>query len=160
MPGCLLHISRMNISERTADAQLPLEEQKFCYFPETDGIKGCIEIDDEENFGQKIKQEVTSTRIEALEKETVYHVHVTQNAEQEAKDKEETRARYAAAVAERAAGATKGPKMESCSCIEGNPCMDKYGCLDWNNRFDVATKNGWKDGVGGAAARIKMGMTD
>jgi len=38
----------------------------------------------------------------------------------------------------------KGPKMESCSCIEGNPCADAYCCKDWKNRFEVAKKNGWK----------------
>jgi hypothetical protein len=38
----------------------------------------------------------------------------------------------------------KGEKMESCSCIEGNPCADAYCCKDWKNRFEVAKKNGWK----------------
>jgi len=38
----------------------------------------------------------------------------------------------------------KGPKMESCSCIEGNPCVDAYCCKDWKNRFEVAKKHGWK----------------
>lgn len=35
-------------------------------------------------------------------------------------------------------------KCESCSCIEGNPCLDKYGCKNWEKRFEIATKNGWK----------------
>ena len=35
-------------------------------------------------------------------------------------------------------------KMEGCSCIEGNPCIDKYGCKDWKNRLEVAKKHGWK----------------
>ena len=67
---------------------------------------------------------------------------------------------------------TSGPKMESCSCIEGNPCADAYCCKDWcaattalaalllsspspsalslaltlrrKNRFEVAKKHGWK----------------
>jgi hypothetical protein len=33
---------------------------------------------------------------------------------------------------------------ETCSCLYGNPCVDQYICLDWGNRFEVATKNGWK----------------
>ena len=33
---------------------------------------------------------------------------------------------------------------ETCSCIYGNPCVDQYICSDWKNRFEVATKNGWK----------------
>ena len=32
---------------------------------------------------------------------------------------------------------------ESCSCLEGNPCVDEYHCKDWKNRFEVAKKNGW-----------------
>lgn len=35
-------------------------------------------------------------------------------------------------------------KTESCSCIEGNPCLDKYCCKDWEHRYDVAKKHGWK----------------
>jgi len=35
-------------------------------------------------------------------------------------------------------------KREGCSCIEGNPCLDAYGCKDWTNRFEVAKKHGWK----------------
>ena len=35
-------------------------------------------------------------------------------------------------------------KTESCSCIEGNPCLDKYCCKDWEHRYDIAKKHGWK----------------
>jgi hypothetical protein len=35
-------------------------------------------------------------------------------------------------------------KVESCSCIEGNPCLDRYACKDWEHRYDVAKRNGWK----------------
>uniref|UniRef100_A0A0G4GVS3 Uncharacterized protein n=1 Tax=Chromera velia CCMP2878 TaxID=1169474 RepID=A0A0G4GVS3_9ALVE len=37
-----------------------------------------------------------------------------------------------------------GTDGASCSCIEGNPCAQPYNCKDWNNRFEVAKKNGWK----------------
>ena len=33
--------------------------------------------------------------------------------------------------------------MESCSCIEGVPCTSAYNCLDWENRFEIARKNGY-----------------
>jgi hypothetical protein len=33
---------------------------------------------------------------------------------------------------------------ETCSCLYGNPCVDQYECRDWNNRFEVAKKNGMK----------------
>ncbi len=39
---------------------------------------------------------------------------------------------------------TQVEKLESCSCIEGNPCASPYNCQDWKNRYDVAKKNGWK----------------
>jgi hypothetical protein len=35
-------------------------------------------------------------------------------------------------------------KIESCSCIEGNPCVDRYCCKNWEKRFEIAKKNGWK----------------
>ena len=37
-----------------------------------------------------------------------------------------------------------GEDSASCSCIEGNPCMSKYNCKDWKNRFEVAKATGWK----------------
>ena len=37
-----------------------------------------------------------------------------------------------------------GARKEGCSCIYGNPCQDKYVCLNWTGRFEVAKKNGWK----------------
>ena len=26
----------------------------------------------------------------------------------------------------------------------GNPCVDEYGCKDWDNRYAIAKINGWK----------------
>ncbi len=40
---------------------------------------------------------------------------------------------------------------ESCSCVEGNPCVDPYICLDWHNRISVAKRHGY---VAGAATRL------
>ena len=31
----------------------------------------------------------------------------------------------------------------SCSCVEGNPCVDPAPCHDWKNRFTVAMKARW-----------------
>ena len=64
------------------------------------------------------------------------------------RDQEETRRRLVgeAAAALQSAQHRKddGRVLESCSCIEGNPCIDEYGCRDWHNRFATAQKNGWK----------------
>lgn len=38
----------------------------------------------------------------------------------------------------------------SCSCVEGNPCVDPDPCLDWKNRFTVAMKARWAKGMRGA----------
>ena len=38
---------------------------------------------------------------------------------------------------------------ESCSCLEGNPCVDKYNCKDWANREKIAKE-----------VRRKKGMSD
>lgn len=35
-------------------------------------------------------------------------------------------------------------KTESCSCIEGNPCLDRYACKNWDKRYEIAKANGWK----------------
>ena len=48
--------------------------------------------------------------------------------------------------AEQAAAAGPGGGGESCSCLEGNPCVDRYVCLDWENRFAVAKANGMDKG--------------
>ena len=35
----------------------------------------------------------------------------------------------------------RGARKEGCSCIDGNPCVDQYVCLNWENRFEVAKAN-------------------
>ena len=37
-----------------------------------------------------------------------------------------------------------GEDAASCSCLEGNPCAQAYGCKDWARRFEVARRNGWR----------------
>lgn len=44
----------------------------------------------------------------------------------------------------RGGGGEMGEDSASCSCLYGNPCQSAYSCKDWNNRFEVATRNGWK----------------
>lgn len=41
-------------------------------------------------------------------------------------------------------GGEMGEDSASCSCVFGNPCQSAYSCKDWNNRYEVAKKNGWK----------------
>ena len=47
-----------------------------------------------------------------------------------------------ATLKEAASGLDNKPRTtEGCSCVYGNPCVDPYICLDWENRFAVATAN-------------------
>ena len=85
-----------------------------------------------------------------LEDDQVLYVYVEEEAAQRARDQARMRA-----IAQAMDGAPvrdskgnivrdDGRSMESCSCIYGNPCVDEYGCKDWDNRYAVAKKNGWK----------------
>merc|ERR1712025_1349344 len=29
-------------------------------------------------------------------------------------------------------------RNESCSCVEGNPCIDRITCKDWDHRYEIA----------------------
>lgn len=59
MPGCAIHVSEMSVSDCTRDQQMPPEEQTFCYLPETEGIKGTIEVTGPSLVGAVLKPVVT-----------------------------------------------------------------------------------------------------
>ena len=99
-----------------------------------------------------IKEEPEGVFI-GLAPDTVYYVHIEEDsAEKEAylKRAEETAAKNAKKREQDEENEKNGladlviEKREGCSCIEGNPCLDAYGCKDWQNRFEVAKKHGWK----------------
>lgn len=124
MPNCLIHLSKLN----------PQEKRK---------------LEAEGNLDFFIEENPRGT-YHGLEVDMTYYVYVEQEAEQLARD--QARMKQIASSME---GAKKkdpngdlvkddGRVLESCSCIYGNPCVDEYGCKDWDNRFAVATKNGWK----------------
>ena len=87
-----------------------------------------------------------------LEADKIYYVQVEEEskAKQEYEERQEKKAaENAKKRAQQEAAEADGmiitkTKLESCSCIEGNPCLDKDCCKDWNNRFEVAKKFGWK----------------
>lgn len=98
------------------------------------------------------QQETTSGNFVGLENDEVYWVHVEEDAStkleyesrQAVRAAENAKLRAAQEEAEASGLTVKVSKSESCSCIEGNPCLDKYCCKDWDNRYAVAKKNGWK----------------
>ena len=131
MPGCRVHLSEFDTTEKTN------REQKG------ETIPYIMERPAGVYFG--------------LEVGRTYFCHVVQDQQQLKKDQLATQARFAAAGG---GGGKKGQGdqgkfeaflkledgrgFESCSCIYGNPCVDEYGCRDWTNRFAIARKNGWK----------------
>lgn len=66
-----------------------------------------------------------------------YYIIVFQDPSQREADLARTRAKMAAMEI------PSDKRVEGCSCREGNPCteVNKYYCLDWNNRFAVALAN-------------------
>eukprot|EP01038_Epipyxis_sp_PR26KG_P007177 gene7177-9787_t len=121
MPGCLIHLSI-----HSPPILRKLQEE------------GDIDIYIEEN--------PKGTYLNLMVDQT-YYVYVEQEAQQLARDQEKMRRLAAQSKNENKGSAIvreDGRNMESCSCIYGNPCVDEYGCKDWDNRYAIATKNGWK----------------
>ena len=87
-----------------------------------------------------------------LEADKVYFVQVEEEskAKQEYEDRQEKKAaENAKKRAQQEAAEVDGliitkTKLESCSCIEGNPCVEVMCCQDWVNRYEIANKFGWK----------------
>ena len=94
--------------------------------------------------------DISETTFTGLKPGDTYWIAILENEEEAAASEARAAASYAAREAERAAkpatlpGGIVKERLEGCSCIEGNPCMDPYGCKDWNNRYDVAKANGWR----------------
>ena len=59
-------------------------------------------------------------------------------------DKEATRTKIAVVSydEEVAKNAQDTTLVETCSCLQGEACVDKDNCLDWNNRHAVAKAYG------------------
>lgn len=126
-PNCKIHLSLYGPSD------FSFEEQGFSTRP-------CIKEKPEGHFqGLEDKCEywvvVEEDESEKKAYEARQELKIAENAE-----------RRAAKEAREADGLSEivVSKSESCSCIEGNPCLDKYCCKDWNNRFEVAKQYGWK----------------
>lgn len=121
MPNCLIHLSKLTPAEK---------RQK----------------DIDQDYENMFIEENPKGVYQGLYVNETYYVYVEQEAQQLARDQEMMRQRAKAGASKTQPALPKddGRVMESCSCIYGNPCVDEYGCKDWNNRFAVATKNGWK----------------
>lgn len=95
---------------------------------------------------------IADTTFTGLTPGSTYWIGILEDAEEAAASEARSAAAYAAREAARASKPAPLPggdgivreRLESCSCIEGNPCMDAYGCKDWNNRYEVAKAHGWR----------------
>ena len=79
-----------------------------------------------------------------LEKGKEYYAYIQENDAEFKKYQRKAKKVFGAAVARLKAEET-GPRAEGCSCVEGNPCVDQYVCKNWEYRFAIAKKNGWKE---------------
>lgn len=114
MPGCRIRLSLLSPQQRTL------------YENNHDGREAPWVKEDPEGTFQELLAGGS------------YHCLVIENPEQYKKDME--------AMAKKLESADKDteqkPRQEGCSCLFGNPCQDQYVCLDWDNRWAVAIKNG------------------
>jgi hypothetical protein len=114
MPGCRLRLSSLNPTQRTL-------------------------FENEPGRGEApwVKEDPEGTFQELLAGGTYYCIAI-ENPEQYKRDM--------AIMQKKMEGVDKDteakPRQEGCSCIYGNPCQDKYVCLDWENRWAVAIANG------------------
>ena len=127
MPNCLIHLSLLSPQDR----RIKEEENPTLDVFVSEDPKGVFHN---------------------LEKDTIYYVYVEQEADQLKRDQERMRQIALQMEGANVSGSGRNEKdnvgTESCSCIFGNPCVDPYGCKDWDNRKAVAAKNGWKESGG------------
>lgn len=116
MPGCQIKLSQIDSKARTL------------YSNNHNGIEAPW-----------IKEDPIGTFIELLADETYYCI-VIENPEQYARDMEQLTNRLLL----EGNNILEEKRAEGCSCLYGNPCVDQYICKDWDNRFAVSKKNGWK----------------
>ena len=125
MPDCLIHLS---IHNPTVKRELEVNGDVEVFLPES-----------------------PSGTYQTLEADCTYYVYVEQEADQLLRDQLKMKKVAAQMVGARIQVNPEdrierddGRVIESCSCIYGNPCVDEYGCKDWDNRAKVALANGWK----------------
>mmetsp|Transcript_11602 Transcript_11602/g.17432 ORF Transcript_11602/g.17432 Transcript_11602/m.17432 type:complete len:321 (-) Transcript_11602:209-1171(-) len=136
MPNCRIHLSN----------HPPAVKRQM----ESDWMDAIAKGDDTSNaiamslLNSMYLEEIPLGVYQGLEDNKTYYVYVEQEADQLARDQQATRLRLQVEKTAPPLLKDDGRVMESCSCVYGNPCVDEYGCKDWNNRFAIATKNGWK----------------
>lgn len=114
MPDCLIHLSLYDAKEKRR-------------------------LEDEGKLDIFIKEDPIG-KYHDLEKENIYYCYIEQKAELLKRD--QLKMQKVAKSMDNPD--VKSREQEGCSCLFGNPCMDQYICRDWDNRYSIAKKNGWK----------------
>eukprot|EP00607_Mallomonas_marina_P011086 CAMPEP_0182424258 /NCGR_PEP_ID=MMETSP1167-20130531/10434_1 /TAXON_ID=2988 /ORGANISM="Mallomonas Sp, Strain CCMP3275" /LENGTH=347 /DNA_ID=CAMNT_0024603919 /DNA_START=239 /DNA_END=1279 /DNA_ORIENTATION=+ len=126
MPDCKIHLSIYSPEvKRERDIEGEGEREREVYIPED-----------------------PPGTYHGLRTDTQYYIYADQDSNQLFLDQQNMKRRMKvqttdAEKREREIEREDGRGMESCSCIYGNPCVDEYGCKDWDNRYAIAKKNGW-----------------
>ncbi|KDO30644.1 hypothetical protein SPRG_04545 [Saprolegnia parasitica CBS 223.65] len=100
-----------------------------------------------ENERPMLREDPPGVYHDLLDGDVVW-VHVEEDAAERAAYEERQDAYAKAAATKRAEAPPPNGLLkentESCSCLEGNPCVDRYCCKDWDHRLEVAKRHGWK----------------
>lgn len=134
------YTEKFQIENHTLTAEAVGEH--FCLF---DVMPGCFVHLAEKEFGygeeQLYVKEDPSGTFRGLMAGTTYWCYVQQDPEQEKRDQEALRKRWAGVVVGGGLG-DRGTETEGCSCGYGAPCTDPMICKDFENRFANALKAG------------------
>lgn len=118
MPGCRIRLSTIDSKARTL------------YENSSDGRPAPW-----------VREDPEGTFKDLLARETYYCI-VFEDAAQYAKDMEALQKRLETSGV--SVEDSKRGRVEGCSCLFGNPCVDQYICKNWDNRYSIAKQNGWK----------------
>ena len=144
MPKCRIHLSELDgttLTSRMVAAEPGTEgAEKYAYYVREDP-EPMPPPDEDGN----VPAFACNVRYNGLLDGNTYYVYITQDSEEEAKAMAKAKEIWARAdKGVEMSGNAAERRQEGCSCIEGNPCVNEYICLDWHNRFAVAAKHGWK----------------
>jgi len=135
-----MYAEKFQIADHTLTAQTI--DELYCL---SDVMPGCFIHLAEKEFGygeeqQYVKEDPCGT-FRGLMAGTTYWCYVQQDPEQELRDQEAIRRRWAGEVVGGGLG-DRGTETEGCSCGYGAPCTDPMICKDFENRFANALKAG------------------
>lgn len=112
----------------------------------SDVMPGCFIHLSEREFAfneehSYVKEDLAGTFVGLMAGHT-YWCYVQQDPEQEQRDQDMMRQKWADSTAEVNGLGNQGAESESCSCGFGAPCTNAMICKDWDNRYANAVRAG------------------